>query len=138
MEVVVGPVQASSVRAFVSYARGVLAGAEGPGAAVPSDAARDYDEYLVQWEELAASGGEVTWVSETDPEVMEYLVYAFYRLAKDLLDESDQPRLIPDDAVAFYVLLVGAVLDALTEQGGSQAEFAAHLREFWPSEMEIP
>ena len=138
MEVVVGPVQASSVRAFVSYARGVLSGVEGPGAAVPSDAARDYDEYLVQWEELAASGGEVTWVAETDPEVMEYLVYAFYRLAKDLLDESDQPRLIPDDAVAFYVLLVGAVLDALTEVGGSQAEFAAHLREFWPSEMEIP
>lgn len=138
MEVVVGPVEARSVRAFVSFARGILSGEEGPGAAVPSDAARDYDGFLDQWESLAAAEGEVTWVAETDPEVMEYLVYAFYRLAKDLLDEADQPRIIPDDAVAFYVLLVGALLDALKEVGGSQAEFATQLREFWPSEMEIP
>jgi hypothetical protein len=138
MEVVVGPVEASSVRAFVSFARGILSGAEGPGAAVPSDAARDYAEYLAQWEALAEADGEVTWQAETDPEVMEYLVYAFYRLAKDLLDEADQPRIIPDEAVAFYVLLVGAVLDALAEVGGAQEQFATQLRELWPSEMEIP
>ena len=138
MEVVVGPCDARSVRAFVSFARGILSLEGGPGAAVPSDAARDYDDYLDQWEALAEADGEVTWVADTDPEVMEYLVYAFFRLAKDLLDEADAPRIIPDDAVAFYVLLVGAVLDALKEVGGSQAEFAAHLREFWPSEMEIP
>lgn len=138
MEVVVGPVEASSVRAFVAFARGILSGTEGPGAAVPSDAARDYDDYLDQWDDLATEDGEVTWVADAEPEVMEYLVYAFYRLAKDLLDEAEQPRLIPEEAEAFYVRLVGAVLDALAEVGGSQAEFAAHLREFWPSEMEIP
>jgi hypothetical protein len=138
MEVVVGPVEARSVRAFVAFARGILSLEDGPGAAVPSDAARDYDDYLDQWEALAEAGGEVTWAAETDPEVMEYLVYAFYRLTKDLLDEAEAPRIIPDDAVAFYVLLVGAVLDALKEVGGAQAEFADHLREFWPSEMEIP
>ena len=138
MEVVVGPVQATSVRAFVSFARGILGGAEGPGAAVPSDAARDYDAYLDEWDALAEAVGEVTWVTEADPEVVEYLVYAFYRLAKDLLDEADRPRIIPDDATPFYVLLVGGLLAALHDAGGAQAEFADHLREFWPSEMEIP
>lgn len=138
MEVVVGPVEAASIGAFVSFARGILGLAEGPGAAVPSDAARSYASFLDEWEELSHATGEVTWVADADPEVMEYLVYAFYRLATDLLAEADRPRIIPDDAVPFYVRLVGAVLDALTEAGGSQAEFAAHLREFWPSEMDIP
>ena len=47
MEVVVGPVEASSVRAFAAYARRVLA-AEGPGAAVPSDAARVFRDTVAE------------------------------------------------------------------------------------------
>jgi TRAP transporter 4TM/12TM fusion protein len=39
---------------------------------------------------------------------------------------------------AIYWLLVGALLDALAAEGGARAEFAVHLREFWPGETEVP
>jgi hypothetical protein len=140
VEVVVGPVPAASVAAYAAFAGGVLHSA-GPGADVPSDAARAFDDYIEEWAAAAAAAheGDVTWVGHAEPEFVEYLVYAFYRLAKDVSDEGgDHVSAVPDAAAPFYRLLVAGLLDALAAEGGSRAEFAAHLREFWPGEHEIP
>jgi len=137
VEVVVGPVGATSIGAWVSFARRLLHSA-GPGADVPSDAAASFDTYLDDWEALAAAGGDVTWATDLEAELAEYLVYAFYRVAKDVNEEAGKAAVVPDEAAPFYWLLVGALLDALAAEGGSRAEFAAHLREFWPGDTDIP
>ncbi len=136
MEVVVGPVAAASMGAFADFARRLLHSA-GPGADVPSDAAASFDRYLDEWGAMAGAGGDVTWSTEVEAELAEYLVYAFYRVAKDVTDEAGT-SLVPEEAAPFYLLLVGAFLDALADEGGSRAEFASHLREFWPGDAEIP
>lgn len=138
MEVVVGPVKAESMAEFARFARGVLH-AQGPGADVPSDAASSFDVYLEEWAAVAASGAdEVTWTGHAEPEVVEYLVYAFFRLAQEVDDATGDVGVVPVDAAPFYRLLVGALLGALEGEAGSRAEFASHLREFWPGDHEIP
>jgi hypothetical protein len=117
--------------AFAAFAREVLH-AEGPGADVPSDAARAFDRYLDEWVGAGEIPGEVTWSTSVDPELAEYLVYAFYRVAKEMNDAAGDAQVVPDEAAPFYWLLVASLLDALEDNGGSQAEFAVNLREFWP------
>lgn len=124
--------------AFAVFAREMLH-AEGPGADVPSDAASAFDVYLDEWTALGEGDAEdVTWSTTVEPEVAEYLVYSFFRLTKEINDAAGAAQVVPDDAAPFYWVLVGALLDALAEEGGSRAEFAAHLREFWPGDHEIP
>lgn len=137
MEVVVGPVPAPSMAAFATFARRVLR-AEGPGADVPSDAAQAFEAYIDEWTSLARRHDDPTWTAVANPEVIEYLVYAFYRVTKEVDDEAGSVPVVPEDAAPFYLLLVGALLDALAAQGGSQAEFASHLREFWPGDRTLP
>jgi hypothetical protein len=119
--------------AFAVFARAVLH-AEGPGADVPSDAARAFDSYLDEWVGAGEIPGEVTWSTTVDPELAEYLVYAFYRVAKEMNDAAGDNQVVPDEAATFYWQLVESLLDALQDHGGSQAEFSAHLREFWPGD----
>jgi hypothetical protein len=138
VEVVVGPVKAESMGAFARFARGVLHD-QGPGADVPSDAASSFDTYFEEWAQVAESGPEdVTWTGQAEPEVVEYLVYSFFRLAQEVDDATRHVGVVPADAAPFYRLLVGGLLDALEGEAGSRAEFAAHLREFWPGDIEIP
>lgn len=137
MEVVVGPVRAESMAAFAEFGRAVLSG-PGPGADVPSDAAAAFYGYMDDWTALAAEGGDVTWRTEADPEVIEYLIYAFWRVTKEVNDEAGDAQVVPTPAAPFYWVLVGGLLDALAAEGGSHAEFSANLREFWPGDHEIP
>lgn len=138
MEVVVGPVPSASVAAFAAFARHTLEGG-GPGADVPSDAARSFLDYIAEWDALAREDGDVTWSARAEPEVVEYLVYAFWRVAKEVNEEAGTiTTTVPEDAAPFYWLLVGALLTALEEAGGSHAELAGNLREFWPGDHEIP
>lgn len=133
-----GPVPSASVGAFAAYAKAVLEEA-GPGADVPSDAARSFLDYIGEWEALATEPGDVTWAATAEPEVVEYLVYAFWRVAKDVNTAAGGgPAVVPDPAMPFYRRLVGALLTGLDEEGGSHAELAANLREFWPGELELP
>lgn len=131
MLIEVGPVSAASMAAYAEFARRVLH-SEGPGAEVPSDAARSFDAFLDEWTELASEGGDVTWRADADPEVVEYLAYTFFRVAKEVREEAGDVDVVPEEAAPFYWTLVRSFLDALEEEGGSRAEFAAHLREFWP------
>lgn len=132
-----GPVSARSMGAFAAFARATLEGA-GPGADVPSDAARAFFGYIDEWEAGASVGGDVTWRTEAEAEVVEYLVYAFWRVAKEVNDDAGAAPVVPAEAAAFYWLLVGSLLTAMEEAGGSHAEFASNLREFWPGDHEIP
>lgn len=126
------------MEAFARFARGVLHD-EGPGAGVPSDAASSFDTYIEEWSALASSGaGDVTWTGQAEPEVVEYLVYAFFRLAQEVDEATGRVGVVPVAAAPFYRLLVGALLTALEGDVDSRAEFAAHLREFWPGDHEIP
>lgn len=139
MEVVVGPVKAASMGAYVRFARVVLHD-QGPGAGVPSDAASSFDAYFAEWADIASRAepdDDVMWRGEAEPEVVEYLVYSFFRLAQEVDEASGDDGVVPADASPFYRLLVGALLSALEDEAGSRAEFAAHLREFWPGGLEI-
>lgn len=131
MDIDVGPVPAASMAAYAEFARGILH-SEGPGAEVPSDAARSFDAFLDEWTELARQGGDVTWRAHADAEVLEYLAYTFYRVAKEVREEAGDVDVVPEEAAPFYWTLVRSLLDALEAEGGSRAEFASHLREFWP------
>ena len=139
MDVVVGPVGARSMGAFVRFGRELLHAA-GPGADVPSDAASAFDGYLDEWDALAAArtDEDLTWTTTVEPEVAEYLVYAFYRVAKEVNDEAGDAPVVPVDAAPFYWTLVGGLLHALEGEGGSHAELAGDLRTFWPGASEVP
>lgn len=136
VQVVVGPVAAESVGAFSEFGRAVLHG-QGPGAEVPSDAAAAFEGYLDEWDELGGATGDVTWATEVDGEVVEYLAYAFFRVATEINEEAGLAQVVPTPAAPFYWMLVRSLLGALEGEGGSRAEFAAHLREFWPGETDV-
>ncbi len=138
MDIEVGPVKARSMGAFARFAHEKLH-AEGPGADVPSDAAAAFEGYIDEWATLAEGDDEdVIWTASAEPEVVEYLVYSFFRLTKEINDAAGKAQVVPDAAAPFYWMLVSGLLGALEGEAGSRAEFAAHLREFWPGEHEIP
>jgi hypothetical protein len=130
----VGPVPSESARVWIAYAREVLATRRAHDAeTLPEDLVAGFDGYLTQWEK-AARGAELRWESEVDPELVEYLVHGFYRVATRLAEESERRggRVSPPEGDAFYRALVHALLDAMSAEGAAAAEFADQLREFWP------
>lgn len=132
MDVTVGPVAASSARAFADYARRVLSGA-GAGADVPSDAAQAFLGYIEEWEEVSLTSEEMVWTAEAEPEVAEDIIYAFFRLAR-ALDEASRATgaMAPAEAEPFYRALVAGLLKALEGEGERRADFASSLRASWP------
>ncbi|MCU1454764.1 MAG: hypothetical protein JWN46_2910 [Acidimicrobiales bacterium] len=148
MHVEVGPLPSSSVLAWVGYAEAVL-GAESaedrpvlvvpddvPAAAadVPYDAISSFAQYLIEWRAIATAGPVFTWSSDIPGELAEYLVLAFYRVVRRLnkAAEARGEVLAPPEGEAFYNSLVDRLLRALAAEGPGSAEFADHLRSFWP------
>ena len=160
MHVEVGPVPSSSVIAWISYAEMVLGVEhledadhveqgeqvrvavpdEVPAAAadVPVDAVAAFQGYLDEWWRIAQSGPEFTWTADIAGEVAEYLVLAFYRVVRRLnkAAEARQEVLAPAEGELFYNTLVDRLLSALADEGPGPAEFAEHLRSFWPGASE--
>ncbi|MBI2710699.1 MAG: hypothetical protein HYX34_13560 [Actinobacteria bacterium] len=133
MQVAVGPVPSSSVRAYVEYADQVLGDPAGPAADVPAEVLSAFRGYLDEWRALAASGSDVTWKAEMPLEMAEYLVHAFYRLAQRLEQRAATiGRQSSPEIDAWYRCLVNGLLQGLATEGPSGAEFADHLRTFWP------
>lgn len=133
MRVVLGPVPSSSALAWIDHARRVLdrLAAEDPPT-VPPDALAEFEAYLREWEAVARTDPEFRWRAEVDPEVVEYLLNAFHRIATRLDAETgDRPRM-PPEAEPFYRMLVVDLLDELARVDESRAEFAEHLLRFWP------
>ncbi len=136
MQLAVGPVASASVVAFADYAERVLDGkVHGiePGAGLPPDVLDAFRRRLQEWRRLAAAGPAFLWEADVPGDQAEYLVHAFYRLARRLdIAAADGAPAAPEQAEPFYRLLVGALLDGLAADGTGAAEFADHLRSFWP------
>lgn len=132
MRLDVGPLPSESVIAWVDYAAGVL----GSGATdeLAPDVVEGFRWYLLEWRHVAERGAEFHWEADVSPDVAEYLMLPFFRTAERLsaIAAQRRRRAAPPESTAFYVLLVQAVLDALAQEGPAQAEFADHLRSFWP------
>lgn len=131
VRVEVGPVPASSVQAFIDHASVLLAHEE----KLPDDLAQTFAGYVQEWRALAAEGGDVVWTAEAPADVAEYLVHAFYRMAQrvdEARSSGSQVPELPPEAEAFYHELVRALLATMDAEGGGAAEFAEHLRSFWP------
>ncbi len=128
----VGPVPSESVLSWIDYAAAGLASGGGEG--LSPDVVEGFRWYLLEWRRLAERGPEFHWEAEVSSEVAEYLMLPFFRTAERLsaIAERRHRSAAPPQSAAFYVLLVQAVLDALDQEGPAQAEFADHLRSFWP------
>lgn len=131
-----------AVLAWIDHAEKVLAiaadepAADGDGPAsddhVPRDVVSQFSSYLRDWRPIAESAAEFTWSLEMEPEVAEYLVHAFFKLTMRQA-RSDEPTLqMPERASVFNRHLVKRMLGALSSEGPAEAEFAEHLRSFWP------
>ena len=144
MLVDVGPLPSASVVAFVGFAQSVVAQARADpssiGATVTEDVLDEFERYLDQWAEVAAARDEFRWVADVDPDVVVYLVYGFFKVAEKMVDAANRrgTRLMPAAGQTFYRELVGCLLTALAAQGEPTADFAEHLRTFWPTLDEGP
>lgn len=133
-----GPLPSSSVLAWVGYARAVLAdieqGEAGLDTPLDCELLDAFHGYLDEWERIATKGPVFSWKTSLEAEMAEYLLHGFHRVVERLAKEAEArgASLTPPDAEAFYVALVQALLDGLTEEGPVGAEFAGYLRSFWP------
>jgi hypothetical protein len=134
----VGPVPAESARAWIAYARRVLDGGVLGGAPMEDELGPElvdsFRQFLAEWERIARRGGEFRWSIDIETDVAEYLVHAFHRIVTRLDDAASArgSALMPPEAQPFYAALVSGLLDGFTTEGETAAEFAEHLREFWP------
>jgi hypothetical protein len=138
MRVDIGPVPLTSAEAWLDYAAGVVRELRVAPRAVTSDVIDAFTSYLDEWRATAvhasASGEKVfRWSGDANPENVEYLVFALYRLGTRLTEEEDigtrEPR--PAAATKFHVVLVRSLLAALECQGEAEAHFVRQLREVW-------
>ncbi len=95
-----------------------------------------FDAWVNEWEQAAADGGKFVWSAELDPEIVEHTFYAFFLVVQKINDTfgTDGPPGDVDLRRPFRLALTRAVLDALEVEGDSFAEFARHLREYWPDD----
>jgi hypothetical protein len=134
VHVAVGPVDAGSAKAWITWARELVAGLPARDGTVSEDLQAAFATYLDEWSAIAEAGATFRWETEAEPELVEYLVHGFYRLAGVITEEAERRgrRFSPPEGDAFYTALVNALLDALGEESAANAEFAGHLRAFWP------
>jgi hypothetical protein len=134
----IGPVTASSVTAWVGYARKALDEVVGePGSEgvwIPDDTVATFCTYLDTWEAEAARGDSFHWSSDIPADEAEYLSHAFFRIASNLANRAEERgyTMAPPEGEEFYRALVTSFLAALQAEGAGSAEFSEHLRSFWP------
>jgi hypothetical protein len=134
----IGPVQSTSVTAWVGYARKALDEVVGEpgsdGVWIPDDTIATFVSYLDQWETAATGVDELHWAADIPADEAEYLSHAFFRIASNLANRADErgSSMAPPESEEFYRALVTAFLTALDEEGSGSAEFSEHLRSFWP------
>ena len=111
-----------------------VATAPNPADRLPDDLLGSFRHYLDEWEQAANRAPQFRWEAQIEGETAEYLVHAFYRIVTRLAEEAERRgwSLMPEEADEFYTALVRAVVSGLGDEGPSAAEFAGHLRHFWP------
>ena len=137
MRLDVGPVAPAGAVAWMEWADEALEGlsarpASGlsPSPSVFVDAA----SYLQRW--MPCTGRlpkTLRWQADVDPDELEYLVHAFFKLDTQLSKQvgAGVPA-APRESRTFYVVLVRALLHALEAQSPARAAFVAQLRSSWP------
>jgi hypothetical protein len=140
VHVEIGPVPAESALEYVKLAREQLALlGQDPGdlaATLTPFVLEKFEDWVDEWEAAARSGEKFHWSADLDPEVIEHTFYAFFLVVQRINDTygSEGPPGDIELRKPFRLALTRAVLDALETEGDSFAEFARHLREYWPDE----
>jgi hypothetical protein len=138
MQVQVGPVPTGGVGMWIAYARTVigqhLAHPGHLGVTLSPDVVEMFEEYLDDWEAVAENGAEFIWVTEVEPEKVEFLGRAFLTIAEALAKAAEERGypISPPEGDEFYQALVKGFLDALAHEGRSRLEFSEYLRDDWP------
>jgi hypothetical protein len=133
----IGPLASTSVQAWTTYARRVLAQAlqrSSRGPVLDKAVVDQFQHLLDSWEAAATAADTFVWSTDLDPDQVEYLMHAFSNLVARLADEArarGYPE-APPESEEFYLALVTGLLDALQDAGGAHAEFAEQLRSSWP------
>jgi len=102
---------------------------------ITDDALDDVGRCLEQWKPTVPDGDDFRWQAEIDPERLEYLVHAFFRLDRQLSADvlaGERPE-APHEGRPFYVVLVRDLLRALAMESPGRAAFAERLRSAWPT-----
>lgn len=130
MQVQVGPLPADSARAWLDFAQGVVAASM---RSLPIQVAAQFSAYLQEWSE-AASGEVFVWEGKAEPEEVEYLLHAWFKLAQTVVSarEANGEPPGPPEGRVFYNGLVHALLNALRTENRATAAFAEHVGPFWP------
>jgi hypothetical protein len=136
MEVRVGPVSCASTRAWVKFARDVLAGdrrAAADATGLPHEVVDTFLAYLNTWE-AAACEDPFIWTGEVDADQLEYLAHSFLRIVDHLVNEAGRVDAtgMPEESYEFYQALVSSIIENLALQGGAESEFSEQLRDRWP------
>jgi hypothetical protein len=138
MRVQVGPLASGGVGLWIAYARTVVAQMithpELGDVALEPDVVEAFDRYLGEWEAVAAEHSTFLWVTEVEPERVEFLGRAFFSIAANLARAAERRGypISPPEGDEFYQALVKAFLDALAHEGRSRLEFSEQLRDEWP------
>lgn len=130
MHVQVGPLPAASARAWIAYATDVVAANM---RSLPIQVAAQFSAYLQEWSD-AAKGDVFVWEGKAEPEEVEYLLHAWFKLAHAVRSERQAAgeELGPPEGREFYRGLVNTLLNALRTENRSTAAFADELGPFWP------
>ena len=138
MRVQIGPLPSGGVGMWIAYARTVigqvLAHPDQLGTTLSPDVVERFESYLDQWDEVAAAGPEFLWVTDVEPEQVEFLGKAFFSIAEALARAAEVRGypISPPEGEPFYQALVKGFLDSLAHEGRSRLEFSEQLRDEWP------
>ncbi|HZQ27907.1 MAG TPA: hypothetical protein VFA94_09420 [Acidimicrobiales bacterium] len=128
MHVEVGPLPSAAARAWLTYAKSVLAERQ---RSLPVQIVASFVGYLEEWTDAAAQGDVFHWEGKAEPEEVEYLLHAWHKLATQVQEEGGRVG-GPDEGRVFYNAVVVSLLNALRTENASTAELADQLATFWP------
>lgn len=136
----VGPVAPASALVWIEWAHKILRQLRNePVSAVslPAPMLDHIDVYLDEWERTTVdSGATFRWRVEIDPDELEYLTNAVYSIEIQLSATSWPGEGTPAEGRDFHLVLVRALLHALTLESPPRAAFANQLRSSWYSSAE--
>jgi GT2 family glycosyltransferase len=138
MRVQVGPLPSVGVDIWIAYARTVvaqmIAHPDQGDVVLDPDAVEAFDRYLDEWDDVASTQPTFVWVTEVEPERVEFLGQAFFSIATSLARAAERRGypISPPEGEEFYQALVKAFLDALAAEGRSRLELSEQLRDDWP------
>ena len=133
-----GPVASSSARAWTEWAREMIAALRDAPvtSGLPCEVLDSIHTYLDVWAHTANLDGDgaFRWRAEVPAEELVYLTNALYNLDQCFADLTHQHpgKAQPAEGRVFHVVLVEALIFALTQEGRSEAAFAGQLRPWWP------